>query len=140
MFLYYQTMSLQSAKLSQKKQHTEKTTGPKEELQPEDKTHPEDTDDIQMIMSQCNIEMQEAVELYAQYKCNVVNVIAHFLKPNFVNKYENNKTQSTLQQKYNNIRNIANIKDAAFRHYLDSQKASTSDPSFEKNDQHTSEQ
>ena len=46
-----------------------------------DTTNTNTNPDIQVIMSQCNLELQEAVELYATHNGNVVSVISHQIDP-----------------------------------------------------------
>ena len=78
--------------------------------------------DIQMIMSQCDIGLQQAIELYTAFNGDVVSIIAQHLNPVYKETQKNNKKKEPLQMKFDAMRNIANQKDAMFVQYLDAQK------------------
>ena len=80
---------------------------------------------IQMIMSQCKIDLQQAIELYTKFNGDVVGIIAHQLDPSYKEPHTKNDKKTELQRKFDTIRNIANQKDSMFTQYLNAQKQST---------------
>jgi hypothetical protein len=80
--------------------------------------------DIQVIMSQCNLELQEAVELYATHNGNVVSVISHQIDP-FLKQKKGPVAKTELQKQFDSMRHIANQKDAMFTDFLNAQKQQT---------------
>ena len=84
--------------------------------------------DIQMIMAQCNISMQKAVELYAKHNHDVVSVIAEHINPSYKNTskcYAQKNKKTELQKKFDAMRNISAKKDLIFKDYLNAQKQSS---------------
>ena len=73
-------------------------------------------EDLKTILSQTTLDQTQAYYLYKENNFNVVDSITNYIDPNFTNTKDdkNIKPLSETQRKINELRDIANFKDAYY--------------------------
>ena len=126
--MYSNDSDKQNIEKKTKKTKTESPTNTHEKSHENTNENNSQNSDIQMIMTQCNITMQKAVELYAKHNHDVVSVIAEHINPSYKQTskcYIQKNKKTELQKKFDAMRKISAKKDLMFKDYLNAQKQSS---------------
>lgn len=73
--------------------------------------------DLDIICSQCNISLEEATRIYIEANGNVVDAIIkanHSENDNIINEKKPENAKTEVEQKIEDLRNMANEKDRIF--------------------------